>query len=74
MSCSAASAGQSVPVYNIHVQLDVVSQEKRRACGTPARSIQVPEIMTHTIMMGVQNERNAVNLLNHSKVKITLQR
>jgi hypothetical protein len=67
------SAGECVPFYNIDVELDVMCCKKRGERA--ARAIQIPEKMIHTIVKGVQEtEINAVNLLNHSKVKITRQK
>jgi hypothetical protein len=65
------SAGESAPVHNIHVELDVKCL-KRAADIAPA--FQIPEVMIHTVMKGVQGtETNAVNLSDHSKVNITRQ-
>jgi hypothetical protein len=64
------SAGENVPVYNIHVKLDVTHGKKRGECAIGiAHAIQFPELMIHIILKGVQEtETKAVNLLNHSKV------
>jgi hypothetical protein len=58
------------------VELDVMCHKKRGECAADiVCAIQIPEMMIHTIMKGVQEtETNAVNFLNHSKVKIILQR
>jgi hypothetical protein len=67
-------AGEIVTV--IRVELTIMCHKKR---GEPAadiaRAIQIPEMIIHTILKSAQKiETRAVNLLNHSSVKITCRR
>jgi hypothetical protein len=49
------SAGGSVSVYNIHVELVVMCRRKRgERAADIAHAIQIPEMRIHTISKGVR--------------------
>jgi hypothetical protein len=75
-SCSTAICRRKRTSYNINVEFDIMCRKKRGECAIDiAHGIQIPEMMIHTILKSAQEiEPKAVNLLNHSKVKITHRR